>query len=91
MGSRYDVPANKYSHTPRGVFEKFVDKVTRRHHEARKDHRALLARVQNLELLWDQLFPIEEREEEHDQPPDDMEELNPAERRARRRAHRDTS
>ncbi len=64
MSNRYDVPANKYSHTPRGIFEKFVDKANRREQKTRQDFREVQRRLHRLEEILTQLFPIEDEVEE---------------------------
>ncbi len=52
------------------MFDLYQDRLDRRVARIKEDYRsdiaALLGRVQNLETLWDQLFPIEEEQKEQD-------------------------
>ncbi len=54
----------------RKMFDLYQDRINIRVARIKEDYRsdiaAVLARVQNLEHLWDQLFPIEERGQEDD-------------------------
>ncbi len=57
--------SNKYSHTPRKVFDKLVDRIEIRRQRDREDHRndvqALIARIANLEERFQNQFPVEEK------------------------------
>ncbi len=59
---------NQYNSTPRKVFDRALDRVEVRRQRDREDHRndlrALMARLENLELRFQDLFPIEEEDTE---------------------------
>ncbi len=58
---------NKWTHTPRKVFDKYCDrmeiKIARIKEDYRADLVALLARIRNLEDQLIKYFPIEDAEE----------------------------
>ncbi len=79
----------KPDYISRKMFDVYQDRLDRRVARIKEDYRsdivAVLARVQNLETLWDQLFPIEQEQKRgiHDASSGEM--LSFEERRARDR------
>ncbi len=69
MGYENRFTANKYSSTPRKVFDKHVDRMETKRQRDREDHRAdmqaLLRRVQNIEVMLTQLSLLQEELQEH--------------------------